>query len=526
MTFENLPVALMDQSLSASGLGVAGASILDVAVENVFTPNAPNERVKQLEDQVKTLQKQRRLLDDRGKIIEQQRAFVERMLQSSTPTLGTAAPTAGDRAVNRSSLDEWQKLYGYAEETFSKIAAEQVSLDAQREELQAKQTVVEQQLNELRGARGRQSKSVKVRLAAQTAGRLEVSIQYAIPGAGWTPSYDARLRSADRAVELSYFGVVRNATGEDWNDVDLTLSTARPSMGGAAPELRAWVADVVRPLPAQSNLQDNADRRSGTFSNRDGLARGVDETQLVKRAERLEDSPMFSKFAQDEEAGIFAAEVESGVSSATFKIPVKVRVPGNNISQKVAVNSIRLPANLQYQATPKTLEAAFLTAKANNTSDYPMLAGPMNTFLDDTFVAVGNLKTVMPGEKLDIALGVDDGFMVKRRVVNRFKEDTGFIGKSRKVTYEIVVIVTNNKSTTEKFLFKEPTPVSRDEKVKVQQIVPAEKEIGTVANPKEVTREEDGKLVWRVDLKPGEKREFPLKLSVEYPGDVVVTGLE
>jgi len=60
----------------------------------------------------------------------------------------------------------------------------------------------------------------------------------------------------------------------------------------------------------------------------------------------------------------------------------------------------------------------------------------------------------------------------------------------------------------------------------VRVLTPQEKEIGTQANPKDVTREEDGKLVWRVTLKPGEEREFPLKLSVEHPGDVTVTGLD
>jgi hypothetical protein len=32
--------------------------------------------------------------------------------------------------------------------------------------------------------------------------------------------------------------------------------------------------------------------------------------------------------------------------------------------------------------------------------------------------------------------------------------------------------------------------------------------------------------VWRLDLKPGEKRELPLKFSVDYPGELNVTGLE
>ena len=43
-----------------------------------------------------------------------------------------------------------------------------------------------------------------------------------------------RLRAADRSVDLGYFGVINQTTGEDWNKVKLTLSTARPSLGGGA----------------------------------------------------------------------------------------------------------------------------------------------------------------------------------------------------------------------------------------------------------------------------------------------------
>ena len=128
-------------------------------------------------------------------------------------------------------------------------------------------------------------------------------------------------------------------------------------------------------------------------------------------------------------------------------------------------------------------------------------------------------------ERRPCALGVDDGIMVKRRLVNRFTEDTGLTNKARRITYDVVVTLTNNKTTTERVVFKEPTPLSRDEKISVKLLTPVEKEIGSLANPKEVTREEDGKLVWRVNLKPGEKREFPVKVSVEHPGDMAVTGL-
>jgi len=229
---------------------------------------------------------------------------------------------------------------------------------------------------------------------------------------------------------------------------------------------------------------------------------------------------------EKKETGVLTADVEAGATSATFRIPVTVSVPGNNTSQKVAINVGRLMATLQFQSTPKMLEAAFLNANAANTTEYPLLAGPMNTYLDDTFIAASSLKTVMPGEKFDLALGVDDGIAVKRRLVNRFTEDTGLTSKTRRTTYEILITITNNKKTTEQVAFKEPTPVSRDEKIVVKLQTPQEKDIGTPASPKEVTREEDGKLVWRVGLKPGEKRDFPLKVSIEHPIDMAVTGLE
>jgi len=219
------------------------------------------------------------------------------------------------------------------------------------------------------------------------------------------------------------------------------------------------------------------------------------------------------------------AGVEANVSSATFKIPIPVSISGNNISQKVAIYDTRLAATLQFQSTPKLLEAAFLSASVNNTTDYPFLAGPMNTFLDDTFVAASNLKSIMPGEKFDLALGADDAISVKRRLVNRFTEETGVTNKTHRITYEFLITLTNNKSTSERVQFREPIPQSRDEKIVVKLLSPQEKEIGTTASPKEVTREENGKLNWRVTLKPGEKREFTLKMSVEHPVELAVSGL-
>ena len=512
LVFEHLPASLVDESVQFSGHGTAVVTILDVSVQTAYVDVTPNERVKDLEDQIRGLQRQSRALDDRAGVLNEEHDFVKHMLlaATSTPTHPSSADAAhGGSASSLPTLDEWQKLYAYSEETLGKIAAEIQSLDDQRLDLKLKQAALELQLDELRGARGKSLKNVTVRVAAASGGRLEAALKYAVPGASWVPSYDARLRAADRALELTYFGMVRNGTGEDWNDIALTLSTARPSLGGGAPELPPWVVDVAQPLTRLEKSISGSSEVAGL---------SVVTQQFLSDAGAMN--------VDSSEARQSYAAVEANATSATFKIPMSVSVPANNAMQKVAIASAKLAANLQYQSTPKMMETAFLSAEAFNNTDYPYLAGVMNTFLDDTFIAASRLKTVMPGEKFELQLGADEGIAIKRKLVNRFAENTGLTGNGRRVTYEYLDTVTNNKKTTERVVFKEAEPVSRNEKIEVNLLTPDERELGTKDNPKEVTREEDGKLVWRVELKPAEKREISLKFSIEYPADLNVTGLE
>jgi uncharacterized protein (TIGR02231 family) len=523
LVFERLPAGLVDQSLQVSAHGTASATILDVSAETTYVDSAPNPRVKELEDQILDLNKQSRVLDDRAGVLSEERDFVKRMMKSETGTY----PAAGDGAHGadagvRPTLEEWQKLYGYSEETLGKIAAELGSLDEKRSELAGKKGAISQQLEALRNTQGKSIKNVTVRVDAATAGRLEVTLKYAVPGATWASSYDARLHADDRMVELAYYGMVRNATGEDWDNIALTLSTARPGLGGSAPQLRPWLVDVRRREEAKDE---------GGYSAKSTLAGSRLRTDLkdvgpavsVVTAQSLQDT---TNGAPDLLTYDASAAVQTNATSATFRIPSSVSVPSNNSVKRVPIASAKLAAVLRYDATPKLTDIAYLSAEASNTTDYPFLAGAMNTFLDDTFVATSRLKTVMPGEKFELHLGADEGISVKRALVSRFAENTGLTDNGDRVTYEYLITITNNKKLPERVVFREPLPVSRQEKIVVRLITPDEDSVGTKAEPKEVTREEDGRLVWRLDLKPGEKREIPLKFSISYPADLEVNGLE
>ncbi len=65
-------------------------------------------------------------------------------------------------------------------------------------------------------------------------------VEYAVPGAFWKPAYDLAFNPDIGTVELKASGVVTQATGEDWPQVKLALSTAVPGQGIDLPQLRTW----------------------------------------------------------------------------------------------------------------------------------------------------------------------------------------------------------------------------------------------------------------------------------------------
>jgi uncharacterized protein (TIGR02231 family) len=64
-----------------------------------------------------------------------------------------------------------------------------------------------------------------------------VHVTYVVSNASWTPKYDIRVFGNDEEMIINYYGIIRQSTGEDWNDTKLSLSTAQPSIGGNIPKL-------------------------------------------------------------------------------------------------------------------------------------------------------------------------------------------------------------------------------------------------------------------------------------------------
>jgi len=561
IVLEKLPAGLLDASVQVRGRGTASATILDVTTATTFTDKtdpATQPRVKELQGAIIALDKRLAALNDRAAILQQQVTLVGKIENA------VASPSTGKDSSTPPKLDDMQKLMTFSQDNLTRLAAEQREIATEKSSVTDRRAALQAQLNELRnGGKGpRAYKTVTVRVSAANAGSLDLTLDYTVPAAGWTPAYDARLRTETGEVELAYNGIVRQTTGEDWKDVALTLSTARPGLGGGAPKNNPWFVDVFVPRTADVTAANAATFGRNTTANSyiinggngsgaafyagNAVALGdtINERQIINVAagamsgssantDAINGRQLYGFSNGDvslpipTDAAYAAATVNSAPTSASFKIAAPATVLSDNTPQKVSITTPKLAAELQHEATPALQETTYWIAYVTNTTDFPLLAGAVNVFLDNAFVATSQLKTVMPSEKFQLALGADEGVAIKRRVVNRFAENTGLMGGGRRVTYEYLTTITNNKKTTVHMVFTEALPITKNEKIAVNLLAPAPRDVGTTDKPgKEVTREADNLLWWRIDLKPGEKREIPYKFNIEYPGGAQVSGLQ
>jgi uncharacterized protein (TIGR02231 family) len=125
---------------------------------------------------------------------------------------------------------------------------------------------------------------------------------------------------------------------------------------------------------------------------------------------------------------------------------------------------------------------------------------------------------VVPSEKFNVSLGVDQGIKVTRQKIKDLSEGT----KKVKRTFAYKVRIKNLKQDAAVITVTEQYPVSKSDKVKVRLIAP---EFGDEAAEYGIKQKANGVIEWKLRLAPQETQEMPLEYQVEYSTDSGISGL-
>jgi uncharacterized protein (TIGR02231 family) len=213
-------------------------------------------------------------------------------------------------------------------------------------------------------------------------------------------------------------------------------------------------------------------------------------------------------------------EITEKTTSSVFKITGEWNIASDNKAHRTAITLIDLTAEFEYSAVPMLSPYAFLTARMANTSSFPLLPGRANVFFDGSFIAETYLKLILPEQKFEASLGVDESVKIERKQLPEMNKNEGIFTKKNKRSFAIENIITNNKKRDIKITVSEQVPVSQDADILVELIEPKIKE-----NNSDTILANDGILKQTRLLKAGEKINLPLKYSVEHGKDIEIAGL-
>ena len=234
LVFEQLPELLQDDSVRLEASGTARVTIGSIEVKRSFLPRTAEKRTAEIEAEIRQLEHKLAGLDARKSGLASQKGFVDAIKVAWGERISQLL------AVGKPTTAELNEALGFVGTTTVKVEQQQREIDQEKQVIKEKIEALQRAKQEAGGAYRKLHKSVEVAVEAAQEGSLNLALSGVVGQATWEPGYDVRLAPDGRMAALTYRAQVRQQTGEDWDNVVLTLSTARPAAGGAPPVFHSW----------------------------------------------------------------------------------------------------------------------------------------------------------------------------------------------------------------------------------------------------------------------------------------------
>ena len=138
-------------------------------------------------------------------------------------------------------IEELKIAMDYFRERLIDIKQQLLTADRNIRRLNESLGKIDAQLKELSVSKAKPTGEIMVKVSSKTSQNAPVLIKYLVQEARWFPSYDIRAKNIQSPISITYKANVSQQTGEDWENVSLTISSGNPSQGGAKPVIKPWI---------------------------------------------------------------------------------------------------------------------------------------------------------------------------------------------------------------------------------------------------------------------------------------------
>ncbi len=428
----DLPSAVQPDSLFAEG--AEGLQVRAVCFRTRAVGEAPREEVRKLDEQLEQLAVEQQEVAATLQLVDQELQYLNKLE-------GFVAPTA-QAELTKGVLDAEQlvKLTEFSFSSRSSATTRQLAANQRQKKLAEQVNLIQRKRAELADGSSRLVFEAVVFLDKKVDQPVTMKLNYLAGGCGWNPSYNFRATSKAMTVQVEYNAIIAQRSGEDWGNVELTLSTASPVLSAKGPGLAPFEivlgpsgttnlavqsqgqvlpnapGDVAEQFKNVRKQRDEAQTgQAGAFGNRANLDNAFKFNQAANCYQVLElNNPkdVLQNFQQESPA---AGEGPS----INYVLPNRISMASRDDQQIVQVMRADLEGKLYHVATPVLTTYVYREAEVVNTSDEDLLGGPINVYLDGRFVGRGEIGTVARGQTFALGFGADPQLRASRELVDK-----------------------------------------------------------------------------------------------------------
>jgi hypothetical protein len=387
--------------------------------------------------------------------------------------------------------DEIIAMAKYVMEQRLEKAKDMVTINDQKRLNDIQLAFVQRRMGELGRAGGKMERDAVIVVDREAGKGGKIRLNYLVGSVTWRPEYKLRAGKLDQDVQLDYLANLMQHSGEDWNQVNMTLSTAQPMLNASPPELAMLLPTLVHrgapggpPMPgsgpapfAQTTpnmaLWNKANELRGKAGVNYRSGNGKDQREAGKF---LNDAAAYEQnldlmrsrtevLAQLKGGGKAAAGLSTTDGpSVTYHLASKLTVPSRNDEQVLEVVKLKLAPKFYYKTVPVLNTHVYRLADLVNKSEHVLLPGEATMYQGSDFVGRMPMPLVASGEEFTAGFGVDTQLQIQRQMVDQTRSTQG---GNQVLKYDYRILISSFKNEPVKLQVWDRLPKGETESVGV-----------------------------------------------------------
>ena len=535
-----LPQHTVNSSLYSEG--GEGIRVLTTRFRSRPVQEDTREEVRKIEDEAK------KLVQTAQKIQADMKACTENM--GLLTKLENFTATSTTQATDKGKLDstETTGLAKYIMDGRSEKTKELVTLQQTLDENKERAEFLGRKLRDMTAGSVKVEQDAVIVVDKTNAEPGKVKLNYLVSAAAWRPQYKLRAgKDQKEPIQIECLAAIIQQTGEDWQGVTITLSTAQPMLNASPPDLKMLAVAVVpkgaNPAGGGKPGQPNP---SGTYAaggrgdnqtiqNPAGLAsakqleetanklRSEAQSELNKRNSDVGNDIWNYAGALDQACDLVLGPEEKLAKGAqvrttqregpsvTYHLNAKLSVPSRNDEQVIEVTRLTMEPDYFYKAVPVLTPHVYRQANLTNTSKYVLLPGEATMYNGTDFVGRMNLPLVAVGETFTVGFGTETQLQISRQMVDKSRT---MQGGNQVLKFEYRILVSSFKPEKVKLQIWDRLPAAENETLNVT----LNKAVPEVSKDPLYLREDrpHNLLRWDVDVEPKMNGENAMTLQYDF----------